>query len=53
MLLSFERLEELDMFRPKYLRAFKAMTQELQSGANFEITGMLLDREEKAVTHVR
>jgi hypothetical protein len=51
VLLSFERLEELGMFRPKYPRAFKAMTQELQSGANFEITGMLLNREEKERAH--
>ena len=51
VLLSFERLEQLGMFRLKYLRAFRAMTQELQSGANFEITGMLLNREEKDWTH--
>lgn len=51
VLLGFDRLEELGMFRRKYLQAFKAMTQELQSGANFEITGLLSNREEKDWTH--
>jgi len=48
---GFERLEELGAFRRKHLQAFKAMAQELQSGANFEIVETLVDREEKEWAH--
>src|SRR5260221_599752 len=48
---GFERLEELGMFRRKYLRAFKIMAQELQAGANLEITETLAHREEDEWAH--